>query len=112
MRALGRYLAAVTVDPQPLQMSTEPGSGSSIGLHRPRARRQQANRAAKIVNPLDFTDFTTTCTGPEGRQAVQAQAKHACSQKARARAPGRGGRPCVSADGLKSRTYARRHDML
>ena len=85
MRALGRYLAAVTVDPQTLQMSTEPGSGSSIGLHRPRARRQQANRAAKIVNPLDFIDFTTTCTGPEGRQAVQAQAKHACSQKARAR---------------------------
>eukprot|EP00966_Prymnesium_polylepis_P299924 6931119-Prymnesium_polylepis.1 len=47
-------------------MSTEPGSGSSIGLHRPRARRQEANRAAKIVTPFDFTDFTTTCTGPEG----------------------------------------------
>eukprot|EP00966_Prymnesium_polylepis_P056714 1312319-Prymnesium_polylepis.1 len=92
MRALGRDVAAVTVDPQPLQMSTEPGSGSSIGLQH---RSPSAPRPPPASEPcregrqpprlhLLHHHLTTTYTGPEGRQAVQAQAKHVYSQKARA----------------------------
>eukprot|EP00966_Prymnesium_polylepis_P179231 4149245-Prymnesium_polylepis.1 len=51
----------------------------------------------------------THCAGPRARQAAAERQTWPGAEGARAGTPGR---PRVSADGLKSRTCARRHDML